>query len=358
MLDWHHDKEIEMLMFWHMKTKSIPHNASSNTTTITKGMIRSGRNEASGGDSDSSQGDGRSVATVPPHLVPRLPYWPPFPEIDNAQQLIDETLNHEQQQPTIAGIAAVLYRFLDELHTSNQHLSSLDKKDATVDAVRGAYYELATKHLVALDKALFSYGTKMSSPESSSSGSRTTIRTRKLHFDIRNDDSIFISVAAYREHLLADTLKSIYENARHPSKVYVGLIVNNCFGNHNHIYQYNDPAQQICSGGVYVAGHNKMGQDILEKLPDGTPDPNGIDEFCSNVTFSKYCHDGQVRVLYVDEVEALGPTVARYYASKLWGGEYAKCRKFLPIVTLRCHHRRQFRPIGHVVGYATGTIED
>ena len=30
---------------------------------------------------------------------------------------------------------------------------------------------------------------------------------------------------------------------------------------------------------------------------------------------------GRVRVMYVNESEALGPAMARYYASKLWAGE-------------------------------------
>mmetsp|Transcript_32964 Transcript_32964/g.80132 ORF Transcript_32964/g.80132 Transcript_32964/m.80132 type:complete len:675 (+) Transcript_32964:88-2112(+) len=332
MLDWHHENEIEMLMLWHIKTKSIPPIQQDN------------ENNNNNGQSSSS--------SYRRHLIPQLPYWPPFPLIENSQQLIEQTLgsghghdgheNHQkqvqqqqqQQQPTVAGIAAVLYQFLDEFHTSNQHLSSLDKEVATDSVVRGAYYSLATKHLVALDNALFEYGSGIGGGGGGvDSNSNNKDRHRKLHFDVREDDSIFISVAAYREHLLVDTLRSIYENAVYPEKVFVGVIVNNCFGDsasnveaatgssQYQNYKYNDPSQQTCTGGVYVSGHNKMGQDILDKLPDGTPDPNGIDQFCSNTTFTKYCHDGQVRVLYVDEIEALGPTVARYYSSKLWGGE-------------------------------------
>jgi len=35
----------------------------------------------------------------------------------------------------------------------------------------------------------------------------------------------------------------------------------------------------------------------------------------------KYCASGQIRALYVHEAEAIGPAAARYFASKLWGGE-------------------------------------
>ena len=54
---------------------------------------------------------------------------------------------------------------------------------------------------------------------------------------------------------------------------------------------------------------------------DAPPDKNGIEEFCNDPEFVKYCEAGQLRVLYVHETEALGPAVARYFTSKLWGGE-------------------------------------
>jgi len=51
------------------------------------------------------------------------------------------------------------------------------------------------------------------------------------------------------------------------------------------------------------------------------PDVNGIEEFCTNEKYKKYCDAGQIRVLYVHDTDALGPQTARFYASKLWGGE-------------------------------------
>ena len=46
-----------------------------------------------------------------------------------------------------------------------------------------------------------------------------------------------------------------------------------------------------------------------------------IEEFCTDPDYSKYCDSGQIRALYVNETESNGPTTARYFASKLWGGE-------------------------------------
>lgn len=44
---------------------------------------------------------------------------------------------------------------------------------------------------------------------------------------------------------------------------------------------------------------------------DRPPDPNGIASFCAVARYKKYCENGQVRVLYIHETEALGPAVAR-----------------------------------------------
>jgi hypothetical protein len=46
-----------------------------------------------------------------------------------------------------------------------------------------------------------------------------------------------------------------------------------------------------------------------------------IEEFCTDPEYTKYCDAGQIRALYVNETESNGPTTARYFASKLWGGE-------------------------------------
>jgi hypothetical protein len=56
-------------------------------------------------------------------------------------------------------------------------------------------------------------------------------------------------------------------------------------------------------------------------VSDAPPDANGIDEFCQDSEMKIHCTSGRVRVLYVNESEALGPAMARYFASKLWAGE-------------------------------------
>jgi hypothetical protein len=234
----------------------------------------------------------KEEAAAPPHLHPRLPHLPAFPIIDNKEHLIHQTLH--ENKPTIAGIAAILYSFLDDLHKSNQQLASSSSPDttSTVDDIRAAYFRLVENHLMPLEAAY---------------------RGRSI-FQRRNDDSIFVSVAAFREYLLEDTLQSLFSSAANPHKLFVGVVVNNCFGK-------GRGGNDDCKGGVKVVGKDKMGKDKLQNV-DGVPDVNHIESFCSSDSaFAKYCDNGQVRVLYINETEALGPAVARYYSSKLWGGE-------------------------------------
>lgn len=227
----------------------------------------------------------------PPHLFPRLPYLPAFPSLgDNPEQvqdLIDQTLH--ANTPTIAGIAAILYAFLQDLHASHKHIAQSERSAYNFDDIRASYVRLVQKHLVPLDAAY---------------------RTHPI-FPIRHDDSVFVSVAAFREHLLADTLASMFASAAHPEKLFVGVVVINCFG-----FEGEYP----CQGSAKVVGKDKNGKDVLD-IQDGRPDINHIESFCQNVTFQPYCEGGQVRVLYVNETDALGPAVTRYFTSKLWGGE-------------------------------------
>jgi [Skp1-protein]-hydroxyproline N-acetylglucosaminyltransferase len=61
---------------------------------------------------------------------------------------------------------------------------------------------------------------------------------------------------------------------------------------------------------------------VRTEISDAPPDANGVEDFCnSGLPYSTYCDQGQVRLMAVKEAEALGPCIARYFASKLWGGE-------------------------------------
>jgi len=99
--------------------------------------------------------------------------------------------------------------------------------------------------------------------------------TKESFEDPHKDETIFVSLASYRDALCPETLKSLYENAKNPGRVFVG----------------------ICQ-------QNNASED-----PDckATADPK--------VPMS------QVRILRLDYLEAKGPTHARYLCSTLFEGE-------------------------------------
>eukprot|EP00538_Stauroneis_constricta_P000863 CAMPEP_0119549908 /NCGR_PEP_ID=MMETSP1352-20130426/3540_1 /TAXON_ID=265584 /ORGANISM="Stauroneis constricta, Strain CCMP1120" /LENGTH=549 /DNA_ID=CAMNT_0007595607 /DNA_START=44 /DNA_END=1693 /DNA_ORIENTATION=- len=218
------------------------------------------------------------------HLQPMTPYLPPFATLPNAQQYKQDTLYNNK--PTIAGITAILTDFMKALHQLNVK-NSENKAEAA--EMQTSYYDLVGAHLRKFDEAY----------------------RNKSIFPIRNDNSIFISLAAFREHLLFPTLTSAFDQAEYPDNIFFGVIVQNCFG-----LEYGVQ----CRTGMEVIGKNKQGRDMT-KISDAPADKNGIEEFCHSPNYSKYCETGQIRVVYMNETDALGPAVARYYASKLWGGE-------------------------------------
>lgn len=113
----------------------------------------------------------------------------------------------------------------------------------------------------------------------------------------RDDDSIFISIASYRDENCPNTLKWAYEKAKYPEKLFIGLVQQNC---------YKD-----CTSGDMIDGNTH----------DVEPDPNCLRLFCETETGKKYCENLQIRQINIDGSEYLGPYAARYFASKLWYGE-------------------------------------
>ena len=216
-------------------------------------------------------------------LGPSVPYLPPFAEIENSETLIQDTLSGKN--PTMAGIIAQLNKFFAELHSSNLRNAKMKMEPA---GLIKAYFDLAKAYLHPLEEPY---------------------RGRSI-FGVRKDESIFISLAAFREHLLAQTLRSAFDQAENPDKIFIGAVVQNCFG--------NDGRQ--CKTGLEVIGKNAAGRDQV-KMSDAPPDENGIEVFCTDPKYKKYCEMGHIRVLYLHDTDALGPAVARYYASKLHAGE-------------------------------------
>jgi hypothetical protein len=199
------------------------------------------------------------------------------------------------KRPTIAGIALLLSNFLAALRSSNKKLASRGPPHRVQrDEVHESFARLAKDHLGPFEDVY---------------------RDRSI-FPIRDDDSIFVSIASFRDHLLGDTLIGAFDQAKHPDKLYVGVVVQNCLG----LDPYDGEPGSQCRTGAQVVGKGPNGHDRTE-VSDAPPDKNGIEEFCNSPQHARYCDSGQVRALYLHEDESLGPAMARYYASKLWGGE-------------------------------------
>lgn len=232
----------------------------------------------------------RALQGDTPPLPKILPIFAPVP---NAQQLINDVL---KGKPSIAGIAALLQQYIFELHQLNRKLSA---ERANAGTIVERIFQLTSSHLGKFD---------------------AVYRGRPIFPIDDEDDTIFLSLAAFREHLLADTMVYAFKNAAQPSKLFVGVIVQNCFGAVGDDGITVDPSGLPCRTGVEVVGKQENGRPKT-KVSDAPPDKNGIEEFCAMPDYKHYCDNGQVRVIYVHETESLGPAAARYYASKLWAGE-------------------------------------
>lgn len=226
-----------------------------------------------------------------PHLYPKFPILPAFSIVDDSSALIQDVLHGK---PTIAGIMALLQTYMADLHDETMKLAA---SHAEPKAILDNFYRLASKHIVPFDK----------------------VYRNKSIFPIREDESIFMSLAAYREHLLMDTMKYAFDNAKYPEKLFIGAVVQNCFGKVLPDGSI-DPSGLPCKTGVQVVGKDENGRPKT-KISDAPVDVNGIEQFCADSKYKKYCDAGQIRVLYIHESESLGPAMARYHASKLWGGE-------------------------------------
>jgi hypothetical protein len=224
-------------------------------------------------------------SNLQPHLQPFASPLPAFHEIPDSEKLIDDLLHNNK--PTVAGLIAFFQNYLNKLHAlhkANSKTNALPEME-----IIDGYFKLTEQELTPLESAY---------------------RGRTI-FPIREEeDSVFISLAAFREHLLAKTLESAFDRAEHPEKLFIGAVIQNCFG--------LDGVQ--CRTGVQVIGKNAQGKDMT-KISDAPPDENGIETFCKNPKYKQYCDNGHVRTLYVHDTDALGPATARYYASKLWAGE-------------------------------------
>ena len=114
----------------------------------------------------------------------------------------------------------------------------------------------------------------------------------------RDDGSIFLSVATYRDENCLNTLTGAFEKSHNPEMLNVGLVQQNCVEN--------------CRSGIL---------DPTGRTESVPPDPDCHKLFCESEIGRPHCEAGRVRAMHINEPESLGPYFARYLASKLWYGE-------------------------------------
>ena len=231
-----------------------------------KAEKQKGATETRMGKAEKERGEGEGGAAVAngekisqPHLVPLFPPMPPHTQAVDlfGEGIITDTLSHGR--PTVAGVIAILQRFLARLHA----MLVAKKHAPTPDEVIEAYFALVDEYLLPLEDAY---------------------RDRPV-FPVREDGSIFMSLGAYRDHLLGETLRQAFKNAADPDRLFVGAVVQNCFG-----------IDVQCRTGVEVVGSRK-GQPVTQ-VSDKDPDVNGVAEFCADPDYVQYCERGHVRALY------------------------------------------------------------
>jgi len=115
----------------------------------------------------------------------------------------------------------------------------------------------------------------------------------------RNDGSIFLSIASYRDNACGPTLRRAFERAKHPEKLFVGIVQMNC-GHH-------------CMTGT--------GWGMTRRWVPGAPDPDCASAFCASDFGRPFCEGGHVRVVRLEERDALGPYFSRFLNSRLYRAE-------------------------------------
>jgi [Skp1-protein]-hydroxyproline N-acetylglucosaminyltransferase len=192
------------------------------------------------------------------------------PEILQGEGAPVETANqHTPSDKPPMELAEIIHYLDDWIHQLHEVL--LEHKHAQFDGIWQAYHDLAVKTLYPWDRE---YLTRMP-PR-------------------RDDGSIFMSVATYRDENCFNTVYNAYAKAKNPEKLFIGLTQQNC---HEH-----------CTSGV-------LANLSMVEVP---PDDDCYKLFCAS-DLSQYCP--QIRALNINEPESLGPYAARFFTSKLWYGE-------------------------------------
>jgi hypothetical protein len=117
--------------------------------------------------------------------------------------------SQKQQQraaaPPVEEVVANISSYLQALH---ERFVAIAGPKVTAEQIWEAYIDVTEKKLAQYDRA------------------------NKQRIPLpRSDDSIFVSVASYRDEYCPQTLIDMYEKAANPEKLYIGLVQQNCEAN-------------------------------------------------------------------------------------------------------------------------------
>ena len=113
------------------------------------------------------------------------------------------------------------------------------------------------------------------------------------------ENSMFLSIASYRDPNCGPTVQRAFANAARPEELTVGVVEQNCHSN--------------CMTGT--------GWGETRRWVRAKPDVDCVTDFCASAVGKPHCEAGRVRLLRLNETESYGPFFARYVASKLWEGQ-------------------------------------
>lgn len=117
--------------------------------------------------------------------------------------------------------------------------------------------------------------------------------------------TIFISVASYRDVFCQNTIKSIFDNARVPERVFVGII-----------RQQDDTDQFNC-----ISSEHRFATPALSVAASSTaatPSMRSMQLYCAT---SAFCPTDNIRIRFQLPTEAKGPTHGRYVSMLMYHGE-------------------------------------
>jgi len=183
---------------------------------------------------------------------------------------VDKNNEHEPAV-TVEEAVAVFEDFLTELY---RRLKGEKEGESNYHIVHGIYHDVTVEKLLPFDE-----------------------HYQKHMPQRRNDNSIFLSIASYRDENCVNTITQAYAKSLQPNNLNVGLVQQNCV--------------RDCMSGVLQNG----------EVEHSEPDEDCYQVFCDSEIGKPHCEANRVRVLKVEESASLGPYTARYFASKLWNGE-------------------------------------